>query len=269
MRQRSAFGEFSPRAPRRTRTGRLDFVNPFARHAVQGVADHCLDRREAPETHRNLVARCQRFDRPIALARPDKCAPRKAITATVAVIPVTAASVGLLTYATASIAIAVVAWLCRRLPVQSAGRHERTHQRGGFQRIAPCTIDLRFSIPLSQLRLCMTSRSLSAPSPPSHGTKSGIGGTPKEFTANRLSVTSERSQGPGPWATRWRCRARRDGIETPPGLGLGRRCAASLPPLGGDEKRSRNGVRLGKSFRTVVTGLCLSFQILEKLQSET
>ena len=127
-------------APYENRQVRL--ANPFARHAVQGVADHCLDRREAPKTHRNLVAHCQGFDRPIALARPDLRAPRKAIAATLPLLPLPPLP---LSRRCRSVAIAVVAWRCRCLPVQSAGRQERTHQTGCLQRIAPRTIDLRSS----------------------------------------------------------------------------------------------------------------------------
>src|SRR5215213_1615947 len=104
-------------APHENRQVRL--ANPFACHAVQGVADHCLDRREAPKTYRNLVAYCQGFDRAIALARADLRAPREAIAALV----VTAVAV-------AVVAVTVAAWSCRCLPMQSAGRQERAHQTG-------------------------------------------------------------------------------------------------------------------------------------------
>ena len=70
MRQRSAFGEFSPRAPRRMRTGKFDLPTHLPDSLSHGVTDHCLDRREAPRTHRDLVARRQGFDRPISVARP-------------------------------------------------------------------------------------------------------------------------------------------------------------------------------------------------------
>ncbi len=49
--------------------------NPFVRHAIHGVTDHCLDRRETSRTHRDLVAGCQSFDRPIAVARRGSACP--------------------------------------------------------------------------------------------------------------------------------------------------------------------------------------------------
>jgi hypothetical protein len=114
---------------------------PSARHAVQGVTDYCLNRCEAAKMHRNLVARCQGFNRPVAISRPDLRAPRKAIASTVA-----AASIGLLTYATASVAVAGIARGRQRHLAQRAGCQDRTqYQSASLQRIAPYPIDFRGS----------------------------------------------------------------------------------------------------------------------------
>ncbi len=61
-------------------------ANPLVRHAVQGVTNHGLDPRKAPRTHRDLVARCQSFDRPITFSRQDLRTTREATAALVRLV---------------------------------------------------------------------------------------------------------------------------------------------------------------------------------------
>jgi hypothetical protein len=120
------------------------------------VAHHSLDRREAPRTHRDLIADYKGLDGPIALARTDLRASCKttaasiAILATVAVAGVAAAVAIAVAPAAVSAAVVtvvpVVVPLAGRLIGQTARRQERTHQSGCLQHIPPRTNELQFTL---------------------------------------------------------------------------------------------------------------------------